>query len=82
MRLNRRQASLDPASRGYKTAEATLAKLAVTGGGPVYCKWGARVLYDDADLLAWADGRLGPKHVTTAGPLSNGRDGVIRGTRR
>ena len=67
----------------YKTAEATLAKLAVIGGGPAYSKWGGRVLYEEADLLSWAEGRLTPKVLNTARPLSDGREGmynrVIRG---
>ena len=36
-------------------AASTLCKLRLTGGGPVYIKLGARrVVYDLADLEAWA----------------------------
>ena len=33
----------------------TLDKLRVRGGGPEYFKAGARVIYSEADLLAWLD---------------------------
>jgi hypothetical protein len=33
-------------------------KLACTGGGPRYCRWGNRALYLQADLDAWAAGKL------------------------
>lgn len=35
----------------------TLEKQRVLGGGPRFRKFGARVLYAAADLLAWADSR-------------------------
>jgi predicted DNA-binding transcriptional regulator AlpA len=40
---------------GFSRTAATLAKLAVTGGGPRFRKIGARtVVYDVADIDAWA----------------------------
>jgi hypothetical protein len=36
--------------RGYKTAPATLAKLAVIGGGPPFISWGRKPLYDPAGI--------------------------------
>ncbi len=38
-------------------AESTLEKLRVTGGGPVFCKLGRRVIYLAADLDAWVASR-------------------------
>jgi hypothetical protein len=39
-------------------AVRTLAKLATLGGGPVYRKLGRIVIYDPADLDAWALSRM------------------------
>lgn len=36
-------------------SSSTLAKLRVTGDGPVYRKLGGRVVYALSDLQAWAD---------------------------
>jgi predicted DNA-binding transcriptional regulator AlpA len=55
-------------------APSTLAKLRLSGNGPVYCKLGRRVVYRGHDLEAWleshiarntsdADARL-PKRLT------------------
>jgi predicted DNA-binding transcriptional regulator AlpA len=62
-------------------AMSTLAKLRLSGNGPVYCKLGRRVVYRREDLKAWletrvardtsdADARL-PKSLT--GQLSSSR---------
>jgi predicted DNA-binding transcriptional regulator AlpA len=40
-----------------------LDKLRVKGGGPIYSKVGAKVIYDAADLEAWIDLR---KRVSTS----------------
>ena len=40
----------------------TLEKLRLVGGGPIYRKFGRRVLYAVADLEAWAGAR---KHSST-----------------
>ena len=40
-------------ARGFVTAKATLAKLAVVGGGPVFSYWGRKPTYSEADLDAW-----------------------------
>ena len=37
--------------------KATLAKLRVTGGGPVFIKAGRKVLYKKEDLVQWLDAR-------------------------
>ena len=38
-------------------APSTLAKLRLTGNGPLYCKLGRRVVYRRADLEAWLQSR-------------------------
>jgi len=45
------------AARRIGLAPATLAKLAVFGGGPPMVKLGRSVRYRAADLDAWLDGR-------------------------
>jgi hypothetical protein len=42
---------------GYPISEQRLAKLAVTGDGPEYRRWGSRVLYDPILLMKWAKDR-------------------------
>jgi hypothetical protein len=50
---------------GFGTA-STLAKAAVFGNGPVYCKRGRIPLYRAADLDAWASSQLtGPLRSTS-----------------
>lgn len=36
---------------------STLAKLRLTGAGPVYCKLGRRVVYRQEDLASWLNER-------------------------
>jgi hypothetical protein len=56
--LRRKQAAEYLRSKYGHGAERTLAKLASLGGGPIYRKFGRIVVYDSADLDAWALGRL------------------------
>ena len=56
--LSRRAAAEALTSAGYPTAVATLATRASRGGGPVYRRYGARVVYRWGDLLTWAQSRL------------------------
>ena len=52
---------------GISRKPATLAKLAVVGGGPPFRKAGARcVLYDRAALDEWAEALLGPQLTSTS----------------
>lgn len=44
----------------------TLAKLAVTGDGPIFRKFGRLVLYAPEDLDQWAKSKLGPKQHSTS----------------
>jgi hypothetical protein len=65
--LDRRQAAQFLTDQGYRTASATLAKLACLGGGPVFRCFGRKPLYLAADLLTWAEARTsGPRRSTSA----------------
>jgi len=65
-RLDRRQAAAFLTARGYRTAAATLAKLACIGGGPLFESFGRKPLYREADLLAWARTKTtGPRRSTS-----------------
>ena len=58
-RLRRAEASIYLAKKhGLKTAPATLAKLAVTGGGPEYDLWGRVPYYPIEKLDQWVHKRL------------------------
>jgi hypothetical protein len=64
--LDRKEAAQFLTSRGYRTAPATLAKLACIGGGPVFRSFGRKPLYLPADLLGWAEARTtAPRHSTS-----------------
>jgi hypothetical protein len=53
---------------GFPCSRQWLAKLAVTGGGPVYRKAGRTPIYAPADLDAWARSRIGaPQRSTSDG---------------
>lgn len=54
-RMPMRLVSTKIAARHLGISPAYLEKLRVTGGGCIYRKIGSRVLYDMADLEAWAD---------------------------
>ena len=65
-RIDRKQAAAFLTERGYRTAPATLAKLACIGGGPAFRSFGRKPLYREADLLAWAEARTtGPRRSTS-----------------
>jgi hypothetical protein len=64
--LTRRAAAVALTEAGYPTAPATLARKACVGGGPLYRRYGPRVVYRWADLLEWAQSRLGPPVRSTA----------------
>ena len=64
--LGRKDAAQYLTERGFKTAVATLAKLACVGGGPRFRSFGRKPLYLPADLLAWAEERTsGPRRSTS-----------------
>ena len=49
-----RKLTVREAADHLRVSKSTLDKLRVSGGGPAYMKLGARVIYDVADLEAWA----------------------------
>jgi hypothetical protein len=51
---------------GLPCAHQTLAKLAVTGGGPTFRKAGRYPLYVIADLDSWANARIGCPRSSTS----------------
>lgn len=58
---------------GFPCSRQWLAKLAVTGGGPVYRKAGRTPIYAPADLDAWASSRIGePQRSTSDVPARAG----------
>lgn len=64
--LDRKQAAALLTEQGFKTASATLAKLACLGGGPVFRSFGRKPLYSATDLVAWAEARTtGPRRSTS-----------------
>ena len=74
-RLDRRQAADFLSARGYRTAPATLAKLACIGGGPTFESLGRKPLYREADLIEWARAKTtGPRRSTSdPGAVPSGR---------
>ena len=75
-RLDRKEAAKFLTDQGYKTAPATLAKLACIGGGPIFKSFGRRPLYSETDLLNWAQARTtGPRRSTSdPGAGASGRE--------
>ncbi len=64
--LDRRAAADFLVAQGYPCAPATLATLVTRGGGPLFQKFGVRVLYRQSDLVAWAEGKLAPPRRSTS----------------
>ncbi len=64
--LDRRAASALLAEIGIPCAAATLATLATRGGGPLYSKFGSRVVYRRDDLVTWAQAKLTPPRRSTS----------------
>src|SRR5690242_1522968 len=67
-RLDRKEAASFLTSHGYRTAPATLAKLACIGGGPAFESFGRRPLYRETELLAWAQARSTGLRRSTSDP--------------
>jgi hypothetical protein len=51
---------------GLPCSPRWLAKLAVTGGGPIYRKAGRTPIYAPADLDTWAQARIGAPRKSTS----------------
>jgi hypothetical protein len=58
-------------THGVERAPSTLAKLAVIGGGPIFCRAGRVPLYSTEDLDAWAASLL-------SGPMRSTSDSISR----
>lgn len=61
--------SVREAAAFLKCSPSYLNKLRLTGGGPVFAKLGAKVVYDQGDLSAWVAAR---KKVSTSDTTGNG----------
>lgn len=57
--LTREKSAAYLSELGYPMTPQRLAKLAVSGGGPAYRRWGNVAVYRVDDLLAWIDERSG-----------------------
>jgi hypothetical protein len=64
--LGRKQAARALTDAGYPTSPATLATKASRGGGPIYRRFGNRVLYKWPDLLAWAESQTSSPRRSTS----------------
>lgn len=51
------------AAKYLRLSKSTLAKMRLSGGGPVFTKLGRRVVYELADLETWV---LTNKHTSTS----------------
>jgi hypothetical protein len=68
VRFHRRKSAAEYLLKKYGFgASATLAKLAVIGGGPLFGKVGRMVIYREHDLDAWALAKISaPRRSTSA----------------
>lgn len=64
--LIRREAVQYVNEKGYPTTYNTFQKLASIGGGPVFRKFGHRVVYYPTDLDAWVTSKLSPPLRSTS----------------
>jgi hypothetical protein len=64
--LTRDRAAAYLQTLGYPISKNRLAKMAVEGGGPLYQRWGGRVIYRPAELRAWAEARAGMPQSNTS----------------
>ena len=55
--IDARAASAYLTARGFPLAEATLAKYRTVGGGPVFIRYGRRILYRPSALEEWKASR-------------------------
>lgn len=58
---------------GFPCSVAWLAKLASTGGGPVFRKAGKFPLYSTEDLDVWAESRMSEPYKASGVPIKNGK---------
>ena len=57
---------------GLPCSPKWLAKLAVVGGGPLYCKAGRTPLYAPDDLDRWANDQIGVRRHSTSVVVDDG----------
>ena len=68
--LTRDKAAGYLSSLGYPITAQRLAKLAVSGDGPEYRRWGNRALYDPTLLMKWAKNRESTPGRTAQDPMA------------
>ena len=59
-------------SLGYPVTARQLEKLAHSGNGPRFVRFGRRALYDPAELIAWAESRISAPRAHTAATALKG----------
>lgn len=64
--LERSQAADYLTQKGLRITKNTLGKMATTGGGPVYQRFGLRAVYTRQNLDAWADAKLSAPRCSTS----------------
>jgi hypothetical protein len=64
---------------GFPLAAKTLAKMAVTGGGPPFRRAGRFPLYDPNDLDRWAEEKIGPLQASTSATVLPTTDEKLSG---
>ncbi|MHB8528432.1 MAG: hypothetical protein ACYC8V_02845 [Caulobacteraceae bacterium] len=64
--LTRDKAASVLSDLGYPLAKKTLATMASRGGGPLYRRFGKRVLYRLRDLTDWAEARCSAPRRSTS----------------
>jgi hypothetical protein len=65
--LTRDETAVALTAAGYPIRSATLGTKATRGGGPPFCRFGARSLYRWGDAIDWAESRMTQSRT-------NGRD--------
>lgn len=64
--LGRRKATAYLAEKGLPLTKTSLEKMATLGGGPVYRKFGGRVIYTPEDLDSWVASKLSQPRVSSS----------------
>jgi hypothetical protein len=65
--FRRADAAVALTSAGYPISPSTLATMASRGGGPVFRRFGPKVLYRWGDLIEWAELRSSPFDHSVSG---------------
>jgi hypothetical protein len=64
--LERSEAADYLTGKGLRVSKNTLGKMATTGGGPIYQRFGARAVYTRENLDAWAAEKLSAPRCSTS----------------